>query len=75
MLLGIQLGIDGVSPIYSDTITVSMKALYTFTQFFGIARGRPSSSYYFVGSQADNLFYFDIHHTSDVSVATAHADV
>ena len=35
---------------------------------------RPSSPYYFVGSQADNLFYLDLHHTSDVSVATAHTD-
>jgi cysteine protease ATG4 len=40
-----------------------MKALYTFPQSVGIAGGRPSSSYYFVGSQADNLFYLDPHHT------------
>ena len=40
-----------------------MKALYTFPQSVGIAGGRPSSSYYFVGSQADNLFYLDPHHS------------
>src|SRR5882762_3242219 len=38
------------------------QALYTFPQSVGIAGGRPSSSYYFVGSQADNLFYLDPHH-------------
>ena len=35
----------------------------TFTQSVGIAGGRSSSSNYFVGSQADNLFYLDPHHT------------
>ncbi|TFK32623.1 peptidase family C54-domain-containing protein [Crucibulum laeve] len=58
LLLGIRLGIDGVNPIYYETI----KQLYTFPQSVGIAGGRPSSSYYFVGSQADNLFYLDPHH-------------
>ncbi|KAI0056521.1 hypothetical protein BV25DRAFT_1572624 [Artomyces pyxidatus] len=58
VLIGIRLGLDGVNPIYYDTI----KALYTFPQSIGIAGGRPSSSYYFVGSQADNLFYLDPHH-------------
>ncbi|KAF9465112.1 hypothetical protein BDZ94DRAFT_1254537 [Collybia nuda] len=59
VLIGIRLGIDGVNPIYHDTI----KLLYTFPQSVGIAGGRPGSSYYFVGSQADNLFYLDPHHT------------
>ncbi|KAF7983563.1 hypothetical protein HWV62_21152 [Athelia sp. TMB] len=58
VLVGIRLGINGVNPIYYETI----KALYTFPQSVGIAGGRPSSSYYFVGSQADNLFYLDPHH-------------
>ncbi|KAF8869273.1 peptidase family C54-domain-containing protein [Infundibulicybe gibba] len=58
LLLGIRLGIDGVNPIYYETI----KLLYTFPQSVGIAGGRPGSSYYFVGSQADNLFYLDPHH-------------
>ena len=35
--------------------------IYRFPQSVGIAGGRPSSSYYFVGSQADNLFYLDPH--------------
>ncbi|KAJ3517680.1 hypothetical protein NLJ89_g354 [Agrocybe chaxingu] len=59
LLLGIRLGIEGVNPIYYETI----KQLYTFPQSVGIAGGRPSSSYYFVGSQADNLFYLDPHNT------------
>jgi hypothetical protein len=75
VLIGIRLGIEGVNPIYYETIKVCdslrlfsrltsiMKALYTFPQSVGIAGGRPSSSYYFVGSQADNLFYLDPHHT------------
>ncbi|KAF9477390.1 hypothetical protein BDN70DRAFT_861911 [Pholiota conissans] len=58
LLVGIRLGIEGVNPIYYETI----KMLYTFPQSVGIAGGRPSSSYYFVGAQADNLFYLDPHH-------------
>jgi cysteine protease ATG4 len=38
------------------------QTLYTFPQSVGIAGGRPSSSYYFVGSQGDGLFYLDPHH-------------
>lgn len=40
----------------------NLQLLYTFPQSVGIAGGRPSSSYYFVGAQADNLFYLDPHH-------------
>ncbi|KAF6752070.1 cysteine protease [Ephemerocybe angulata] len=58
VLVGVRLGIEGVNPIYYNSI----KALYTFPQSVGIAGGRPKSSYYFVGSQADNLFYLDPHH-------------
>ncbi|KAH7890285.1 cysteine protease required for autophagy [Phlebopus sp. FC_14] len=58
VLIGIRLGLDGVNPIYYEPI----KALFTFPQSVGIAGGRPSSSYYFMGSQADNLFYLDPHH-------------
>jgi hypothetical protein len=42
---------------------MSTKALHTFPQSVGIAGRRPSSSYYLFGSQADNLFYLDPHHT------------
>ncbi|KAF7368158.1 hypothetical protein MVEN_00134800 [Mycena venus] len=59
LLLGIRLGLDGVNPIYYETI----KLLYTFPQSVGIAGGRPSSSYYFVGVQGDGLFYLDPHHS------------
>ena len=38
------------------------EGLNTLPQAVGIAGGCPSSSYYFVGSQADNLFYLDPHH-------------
>ncbi|WVR03505.1 hypothetical protein IAU60_000496 [Kwoniella sp. DSM 27419] len=59
ILVGIRLGLDGVNPIYFD----SVKALFTFPQSVGIAGGRPSSSYYFVGTQANSLFYLDPHLT------------
>ncbi|KAJ7026273.1 hypothetical protein C8F04DRAFT_1125591 [Mycena alexandri] len=59
LLLGLRLGLDGVNPIYHDTL----KQLYTFPQSVGIAGGRPSSSYYFVGAQAEGLFYLDPHHS------------
>ncbi|KAI0697475.1 hypothetical protein BC835DRAFT_1413706 [Cytidiella melzeri] len=58
ILIGHRLGIDGVNPLYYNFI----KTLYTWPQSVGIAGGRPSSSYYFVGSQSDNLFYLDPHH-------------
>lgn len=59
VLVGIRLGIDGVNPVYHESI----KKLFTFPQSVGIAGGRPSSSYYFVGYQAEQLFYLDPHHT------------
>lgn len=38
------------------------QSIFQFPQSVGIAGGRPSSSYYFVGSQANSLFYIDPHH-------------
>lgn len=59
ILLNLRLGLNGVNPIYHPPI----KSLFSFPQSVGIAGGRPSSSYYFVGSQADSLFYIDPHHS------------
>ncbi|KAJ7257890.1 hypothetical protein B0H12DRAFT_1110453 [Mycena haematopus] len=59
LLLGLRLGLDGVNPIYHETI----KRLYTFPQSVGIAGGRPSSSLYFVAAQGEGLFYLDPHHS------------
>ncbi|KAK4054231.1 Cysteine protease atg4 [Microbotryomycetes sp. JL201] len=58
VLIGLRLGIDGVNPIYHSAV----KGIFQFPQSVGIAGGRPSSSYYFVGSQADSLYYIDPHH-------------
>lgn len=67
-----RLGLDGVNPMYYDDIKVSTcarlhladsQALFTWPQSVGIAGGRPSSSYYFVASQANSLFYLDPHFT------------
>ncbi|KAG0315448.1 Cysteine protease atg4 [Dissophora globulifera] len=59
ILVTIRLGIDKLNPIYNDAI----KATFEFPQSLGIAGGRPSSSYYFVGYQGDDLFYLDPHHS------------
>ncbi|QRW05883.1 peptidase family C54 protein [Ceratobasidium sp. AG-Ba] len=62
ILVNIRLGIDNVNPIYYE----ALKSLFQFPQSVGISGGRPSSSYYFVGTQADSLFYLDPHHTRPV---------
>ncbi|KAF9924024.1 Cysteine protease atg4, partial [Modicella reniformis] len=59
ILATIRLGIDKLNPIYKDAI----KATFEFPQTLGIAGGRPSSSYYFVGYQGNDLFYLDPHHS------------
>ena len=73
VLVGIRLSLDRANPVYYDTIKVRLSppggvfkfihicarihTLYTLPQSVGIAGGRPSLSYYFVGSQVDDLFY------------------
>lgn len=67
VLIGVRLGLEGVHPMYHDSI----KAVFSFPQSVGIAGGRPSSSYYFVGYQGNSLFYLDPHHVRS-SIAFKH---
>ena len=46
-----------------SSLISSAQLLYTFPQSVGIAGGRPGRSYYFVGSQANDLFYLDPHYS------------
>ncbi|RHZ46205.1 hypothetical protein Glove_629g19 [Diversispora epigaea] len=59
ILVAIRLGINNLNPVYYD----ALKAYFRFPQSVGIAGGKPSSSYYFIGTQADGLFYLDPHHS------------
>ncbi|KAI5207217.1 hypothetical protein AUEXF2481DRAFT_43367 [Aureobasidium subglaciale EXF-2481] len=76
ILLGTMLGISGVTPSYREGI----KAALRLPQSVGIAGGRPASSHYFIGTQADHLFYLDPHTTrpllpsspSEADIATCH---
>ncbi|KEQ69484.1 hypothetical protein M436DRAFT_13319, partial [Aureobasidium namibiae CBS 147.97] len=76
ILLGTRLGTRGVTPSYREAI----KSALRLPQSVGIAGGRPSSSHYFIGTQADHLFYLDPHTTrpllpaspSEADIATCH---
>ena len=71
VLIGIQLGIDSVNPIYYDTIKVCMffasymLSANTFPGPLHVPTDDqhiwllPIILYYFVGSQADNQLYLD----------------
>lgn len=59
IVLGIRIGIDRITPVYH----AALKATLEMPQSVGIAGGRPSSSHYFIGHQADNFFYLDPHST------------
>lgn len=58
-MLGVRLGIDRITPVYH----AALKAALEMPQSVGIAGGRPSSSHYFIGYQADQFFYLDPHFT------------
>ncbi|CAG8511685.1 9226_t:CDS:10 [Ambispora leptoticha] len=82
ILVAIKLGPNKLNPIYYD----ALKAFFRFPESVGIAGGKPSSSYYFIGSQGDDLFYLDPHHSrpvvdlkdidefTDEELATFHCD-
>ncbi|KAI1932727.1 Cysteine protease atg4 [Ophidiomyces ophidiicola] len=59
ILLAIRLGIDKVTRVYWEALTAVMR----YPQSVGIAGGRPSSSFYFVGVQGFHFFYLDPHLT------------
>lgn len=60
ILLPIRLGIDKINSVYHESIL----QLLNLPQSIGIAGGRPSSSFYFVGFDATNkdLLYLDPHY-------------
>ena len=70
--VGIRLGIDGVNPVHYDTMKVC-DPFFFHVRSIGIHQGavhtptiswhsrRPSI--FLVGSQVDNMFYLDPHHT------------
>ncbi|CUM65557.1 uncharacterized protein PRCAT00003203001 [Priceomyces carsonii] len=57
ILLPIRLGIDKINSIYHP----SLFHLLSIKQSVGIAGGRPSSSFYFIGFENLNLIYLDPH--------------
>ncbi|THW92388.1 hypothetical protein D6D15_03189 [Aureobasidium pullulans] len=76
ILLGTMLGLHGFNTLYKEGV----KAALRLPQSVGIAGGRTKSSHYFIGTQADHLFYLDPHETrpllplplSDADIATCH---
>lgn len=63
VLLPVRLGIENVNKYYYPSIF----ELLSLPQSVGIAGGKPSSSYYFVGYSGTNLLYLDPHNLQMVS--------
>ncbi|ODV79435.1 uncharacterized protein CANTADRAFT_29776, partial [Suhomyces tanzawaensis NRRL Y-17324] len=57
VLLPVRLGIDRINQYYYS----SLKQLLSLSSSVGIAGGKPSSSYYFVGYQDSDLIYINPH--------------
>ncbi|KAI4719206.1 hypothetical protein E4T48_04495 [Aureobasidium sp. EXF-10727] len=95
ILLGTMLGIRGVTPSYREAIKAALRLpqsvgiagygspllCFSFDQRLTfVDSGRPSSSHYFIGTQADHLFYLDPHTTrpllpaspSEADIASCH---
>ncbi|KAJ9082246.1 Cysteine protease atg4 [Entomophthora muscae] len=59
ILLPIRLGVDSFNPVYHAAI----KQYFSFSQIIGIAGGKPSSSFFFMGVEDDEIIYLDPHHS------------
>jgi cysteine protease ATG4 len=57
LLIPLRLGLDKFTPAYAPTVLGLMR----MPQCVGVIGGRPRSSYYFIGQQADRLLYLDPH--------------
>lgn len=64
ILLPVRLGIDKINPYYHK----SLKQLLSVPQSVGIAGGKPSSSFYFLGYRGDELIYLNPHHPQPYGV-------
>lgn len=66
ILLPVRLGLNEVSPYYHN----SLLSLFLLPQLVGIAGGKPSSSYYFLGSHNGHLLYLDPHYPQSVRASS-----
>lgn len=57
LLVPLRLGLDKFSPAYALTVLGLMR----LPQCVGVIGGRPRSSYYFLGTQADRILFLDPH--------------
>lgn len=70
ILLPIRLGIHKINPIYHS----SLLQLVSLKQSVGIAGGKPSSSFYFLGHQGNNLIYLNPHFPQAISDSNSTPD-
>lgn len=66
VLFPVRLGIDKVNAYYNS----SLQHLLSITQSVGIAGGKPSSSFYFVGFQDNNMIYLNPHFPQAIATPT-----
>ena len=68
VLFPVRLGIDKVNAYYNS----SLQHLLSIAQSVGIAGGKPSSSFYFVGFQDNNMIYLNPHFPQAIATPTAY---